>query len=77
MTVQWQVRSNTAEAAEGAGTANEVVPAGLDDPISHALRLLLRLDAALDRVAAIRRQLDGARVTYGEIWAEDARGKGF
>ena len=47
-------RSNTAEAAEGAGTANEVVPAGLDDPISHAVRLLLRLDAALDRVAAKR-----------------------
>jgi uncharacterized membrane protein YccC len=47
-------RSNAAEAVEGAGTANEVVPAGPDDPISHAVRLLLRLDAALDRVAAIR-----------------------
>lgn len=46
--------SKTAEAAAGADTANNVVPAGADDPISHAVHLLLRLDAALDRVAAIR-----------------------
>lgn len=45
-------RSSTVQAAEGASTANEVVPAGPDDPISHAVRLLLRLDAALDRLAA-------------------------
>ncbi|MER8444653.1 FUSC family protein [Mesorhizobium sp. M1066] len=46
--------SKTAEAAAGADTANNVVPAGAGDPISHAVHLLLRLDAALDRVAAIR-----------------------
>lgn len=46
--------SKTAEAALGADTANNVVPTGADDPTSHAVHLLLRLDAALDRLAAIR-----------------------
>jgi hypothetical protein len=52
---------NTAEAADGDGTANEVVLAGSDDPISQAVRLLLRLDAALDRVAAIRNERASVR----------------
>jgi uncharacterized membrane protein YccC len=45
---------STAYAAEGADTANEVFPAGPDDPNYQAVRLLLRLEAALDRVAAKR-----------------------
>ena len=46
--------SSKAHTTVGADTANEVVPPEPSDPNSQAVRLLLRLNAALDRVAAIR-----------------------
>jgi hypothetical protein len=42
---------NVAEAAQGAD--NDVLQAGSDDPQRHAVRLIIRLEAALARAAAI------------------------
>jgi uncharacterized membrane protein YccC len=47
-----RLRGGQASFAASAGSGEQVVPPGTDDPARRAVRLLLRIDAALTRLAA-------------------------